>query len=612
MPNPAFNGLFVAPQALAPTASIPAPPSDAGSDFNDFLKLAGQGDNTLPDLSTDQFDESGPSWFDLNSWTSNHSQLSLQQSTDQPSNYSSNQTPSQNQSSSDTSWQSRTDDDRGSSSSTKLSNQPRSDRASLNTNDAHDRHDQDPDDDTSASAASSANADQSLAPKPSDKNAPTAADGKTETKNSGNDNSQSNEIAGETTEAVTATIVSTATNTAATGNTGRDTKTVAQSPDATKSPNTKTDQTLNRAAQIAANVQTPAEDDPATAVTAKAAQAQISQIPSKAAIENKKSAVKAENELAAQSQESTDASANESSAQNNAAQLTDQPQLQSASAQQSAVDAIASKSAASAGKSKRPTSSSTDTSTAAQQPASITNNAAATAIADQTVAIAVASVSSTTTDQSNNLSTSNSSPAATAQANLPASLTANALPAANNAAAANMPGRIDASATQSNPALPAPRSASAQIDTVRFVQRVANAFKSIDDQGGEMRLRLSPPELGSLKVEVSVRNGTMTARLETENNTTRSLLLDNLPALRERLAGQNIKIHTFDVDLKQDGAGNGSANPSPDFSGARQGASRSQNNLRLAASRNNDASGAAPITNAAVGPLGNGQINIVV
>ena len=127
-----------------------------------------------------------------------------------------------------------------------------------------------------------------------------------------------------------------------------------------------------------------------------------------------------------------------------------------------------------------------------------------------------------------------------------------------------------------------------------------------------MRLRLSPPELGSLKVEVSVRNGTMTARLETENNTTRSLLLDNLPALREQLAGQNIKIHTFDVDLKQDGTGNGSANPSPDFSGACQGSARSQNNPRLGASRNNDAGSAAPITNAALGPLGNGQINIVV
>jgi flagellar hook-length control protein FliK len=61
--------------------------------------------------------------------------------------------------------------------------------------------------------------------------------------------------------------------------------------------------------------------------------------------------------------------------------------------------------------------------------------------------------------------------------------------------------------------------------------------------------------LGAVKVEVSVRNGVMNARLETETSAARSLLLDNLPALRDRLAQQQIKVERFDVDLAGQSSG---------------------------------------------------------
>jgi flagellar hook-length control protein FliK len=96
---------------------------------------------------------------------------------------------------------------------------------------------------------------------------------------------------------------------------------------------------------------------------------------------------------------------------------------------------------------------------------------------------------------------------------------------------------------------------STQLDRVRFVQRVARAFQSMGERGGTIRLRLSPPELGSLRVEISVRHGTMSARLQAEKNATRNLLLDNLPALRERLEQQNIKIEHFQVDLMDQSTG---------------------------------------------------------
>ena len=107
-----------------------------------------------------------------------------------------------------------------------------------------------------------------------------------------------------------------------------------------------------------------------------------------------------------------------------------------------------------------------------------------------------------------------------------------------------------------------------EVDRARFVQRVARAMQTADDRGGELRLRLSPPELGSLKLEVAVRDGVMSARLEAETTAARSLLIDNLPALRERLAEQNITIERFDVDVQNGSLGSpheqsaGDADPS--------------------------------------------------
>jgi flagellar hook-length control protein FliK len=91
------------------------------------------------------------------------------------------------------------------------------------------------------------------------------------------------------------------------------------------------------------------------------------------------------------------------------------------------------------------------------------------------------------------------------------------------------------------------------IDRARFVQRVANAFRSAQQNDGQIQMRLSPPELGSLKIEIAVRNGVLSANLEAETPDARRVLLDNLPALRQRLAEQDIRIEKFEVDIRQDG-----------------------------------------------------------
>jgi flagellar hook-length control protein FliK len=99
-----------------------------------------------------------------------------------------------------------------------------------------------------------------------------------------------------------------------------------------------------------------------------------------------------------------------------------------------------------------------------------------------------------------------------------------------------------------------PTSESSPIDAARLLHRVARAFAAAKD-GGEVRLRLSPPELGALTLDVRVHEGTLVARLEAETTSVRTVLVENLPALRDRLAEQGIRIERFDVDLRQPGGG---------------------------------------------------------
>jgi flagellar hook-length control protein FliK len=99
-----------------------------------------------------------------------------------------------------------------------------------------------------------------------------------------------------------------------------------------------------------------------------------------------------------------------------------------------------------------------------------------------------------------------------------------------------------------------------RIDPTRFVGRVAKAFQTANERGGTLQLRLSPPELGALRIQLTVKDGVMSAALETDNSNARKVLLDHLPALRDRLAEQNIRIERFDVDVRQENNG-GQANP---------------------------------------------------
>ncbi len=91
------------------------------------------------------------------------------------------------------------------------------------------------------------------------------------------------------------------------------------------------------------------------------------------------------------------------------------------------------------------------------------------------------------------------------------------------------------------------------IDPRQVVHQVARSVQSAAEGGSpSLRVRLDPPELGPLQIDVTVTSGGVSARLEAESNATQRLLQDNLGQLREALAQQGVAIDKLTIEKHSD------------------------------------------------------------
>jgi flagellar hook-length control protein FliK len=154
---------------------------------------------------------------------------------------------------------------------------------------------------------------------------------------------------------------------------------------------------------------------------------------------------------------------------------------------------------------------------------------------------------------------------------------------------------------------------SSGVDRVRFVQRVARAFQTVGDQGGTLRLRLSPPDLGTVKLDVSVKNGSMSAQLETDTTEARDALVSNLPALRERLNELNIQVDRFEVNVAgqspSGASGFSSSNAAYEQTGGQNSGGRSAARSSAGAAAGNDG---AALAGAGAAVFSDSQLNVLV
>lgn len=164
--------------------------------------------------------------------------------------------------------------------------------------------------------------------------------------------------------------------------------------------------------------------------------------------------------------------------------------------------------------------------------------------------------------------------------------------------------RISAGRLAGNPDS-SPGTPTRSADQVRFVQRVARALHTARNGPGEVRLRLHPPELGHLRLEVRVEDGVLQARMETETATAKTVLLDNLPALRERLAQQEIRLDRVNVEVMTQSDGGPGQRAAEDARPDRQ-----QTSLHRAPQEEEAGDGDAEATDLV--DYDNGNLNVVI
>ncbi len=123
---------------------------------------------------------------------------------------------------------------------------------------------------------------------------------------------------------------------------------------------------------------------------------------------------------------------------------------------------------------------------------------------------------------------------------------------------------------------------------VKLVQRVLRGVEQLANGGGQVRLRLHPPELGSLQMSLRIEAGQVFAKLEVENSTARDSLLNNIQTLRDRLAEQGMKVSAFEVEVSTESSGSGTSGSNFQKDGGTESQSRWDHATSRFAQQNNN------------------------
>lgn len=92
----------------------------------------------------------------------------------------------------------------------------------------------------------------------------------------------------------------------------------------------------------------------------------------------------------------------------------------------------------------------------------------------------------------------------------------------------------------------------------KLVQRVMRGFEQLSEGGGQVRLRLHPPELGTLQMTLRIESMQVFAKLEVETTVARDALVQNAQALKDQLAAQGFEVERFEVEIRSEVGGDSS------------------------------------------------------
>lgn len=90
------------------------------------------------------------------------------------------------------------------------------------------------------------------------------------------------------------------------------------------------------------------------------------------------------------------------------------------------------------------------------------------------------------------------------------------------------------------------------VDRARLLQRVSRAFQQLGTDGGSLKIRLHPPRLGSVGIDVNVSGKKINARIVTESEAASHALRENLHDLKNRLAEQGFQIESIEISTESE------------------------------------------------------------
>jgi flagellar hook-length control protein FliK len=97
-------------------------------------------------------------------------------------------------------------------------------------------------------------------------------------------------------------------------------------------------------------------------------------------------------------------------------------------------------------------------------------------------------------------------------------------------------------------------------DRARLVHRIAKAFQRMGVDGGQVRLRMHPDDLGSVQLDMQISGRKVSATVTADNEEARLLLQGSLPELRQRLESQGLTVERLEVEKRAEEENRGFSN----------------------------------------------------
>jgi flagellar hook-length control protein FliK len=88
------------------------------------------------------------------------------------------------------------------------------------------------------------------------------------------------------------------------------------------------------------------------------------------------------------------------------------------------------------------------------------------------------------------------------------------------------------------------------VSRIKLIQRVSKAFQHLGPDGGVVRLRLAPPDMGSVRVEMRINQHKVHGRVVAESEAASAALREHLPDLRARLESFGMQVEKLDVETE--------------------------------------------------------------